>query len=380
MHPQSMKSDSGSKVTSTHKKIWVDLDNSPHVPFFLPIIGKLRENNYEVLVTARDAYQVRELIEFYKVSARIVGRHYGKHRIWKTLGTCWRALELVRIMRKENPDLAICHGSRGLLLASKLLRIPSVVLADYGFGAEVPFIRPTWLMIPSIVSDEEMALGSQKEPIRYPGIKEDVYLGTFRPDRTLRKRLGIGTDDLLITIRPPATEAHYHNPEADTLLTEVLNKCLKEDTVRILLLPRSNRQENELRSACAKYIATGKILIPAQVEDGLNLIWNSDCVIGGGGTMNREAAALGVPAYSIFRGKVGAVDDYLVGEGRLVLLASADDVRTKLTIARREKPGKHRHNTGSVTLDAIVRYLVSIVECETIVPEVRNKPLDLTHA
>ena len=364
-----------SKARSARKKIWVDLDNSPHVPFFRPIIDKLREKNYEVLVTARDAYQVKELAEFYGVSANIVGRHYGKHKIWKVLGTCWRALELARVMRKEKPDLALCHGSRGLLLASALLRIPSVILADYGFTTEVPLIKPTWLMIPSVISEKEMEIGSQKEIIKYPGIKEDVYLGTFQPDRALRKRLGIEAHDVLITVRPPATEAHYHNSEADKLLTEVLNRCVKEHGVRILLLPRNGRQERELRFAWMEHIATGKILIPEHVEDGLNLIWNSDLVISGGGTMNREAAAMGVPVYSIFRGTLGAVDAYLVNEDRLVLLTSAEDVSTKLTIARREKLRERRDRSSSVTLDAIVRYIVSIVEFKKVVPQAVNKPL-----
>src|SRR5258705_5284475 len=105
-----------SRQESTHKKIWVDLDNSPHVPFFRPIIEKLRERNYEVLVTARDAYQVRELIDFYGVPAKIVGKHYGRHKVLKAIGTCWRALALGQVARTQKPDLAICHVSRGLLL------------------------------------------------------------------------------------------------------------------------------------------------------------------------------------------------------------------------------------------------------------------------
>lgn len=364
---------------STHKRIWIDLDNSPHVPFFRPIIGRLQENGYKVLVTARDAYQVRELVDFYRVSAKIVGRHYGKHKLWKALGTCWRALELARIIQKEKPDLALCHGSRALLLVSTLYRIPSVILADYGFTTEVPFIKPTWLMMPSVVTEEEMGLGAHRETIRYPGIKEDVYLETLEPDQTLRERVGIGAHDLLITVRPPATEAHYHNPEAETLLTEVLNRCVKEQSARILLLPRNSRQEKQLRVVWNDHIAARKILIPEHVEDGLNLIWNSDLVISGGGTMNREAAALGVPVYSIFRGQLGAVDAYLVREGRLVLLTSPADVKTKLTIARRDKLLDRRKRSGKTTLDVIVAYIISIIEFKAALPLAANKPLDPAH-
>lgn len=368
-----------STAKSAHKKIWVDLDNSPHVPFFRPIIERLQEKNYKVLVTARDAYQVRELAEFYGVSANIVGKHYGKHTIWKALGTCWRALALARVVRKERPDLAICHGSRGLLLVSTLLRIPSVVLMDYEFTAGIPFIKPTWLMTPSVISEKQILPeykvpwpGRSSKIVKYPGIKEDVYLRRIQPDRTLRKRLGIGADDVLVTVRPPATEAHYHNPEADKLLTEVLNRFVEEQDTRILLLPRNRRQETELRARWPEHIAAGKILIPEHAEDGLSLIWNSDLVISGGGTMNREAAAMGVPVYSIFRGRLGAVDEHLVNEGRLVLLASAADVSTKITVARRERLQEHGDRSSSVTLDAIVRDIISIVEFKRIVPQAVN--------
>jgi predicted glycosyltransferase len=351
------------------KRIWVDLDNSPHVPFFRPIIENLREESYEVLVTARDAYQVRQLIDYYGVSAKIVGRHYGKHKVLKALGTCGRALALIQVVRKQKPDLAICHGSRGLLLACTLLRIPSVALMDYEFGAELPFIKPTWLMVPSVLSKNKM--GFHSGVITYPGLKEDVYLSLFQPDRTLRKRLGIAADDVLIIVRPPATEAHYHNPEGDKLFTEVLNRFANNRGTKILLLPRNKRQETELRSVWAEPIASGRLLIPAHVEDGLNLIWNSDLVISGGGTMNREAAAMGVPVYSIFRGQIGVVDRYLADQGRLVLLESVEDVRTKIKAVYREKVASRADGIASSTLKAIVREIISLVEFKTVTSQAR---------
>ena len=353
-----------SRQNSTHKKIWVDLDNSPHVPFFRPIIQELRKRNYEVLITARNAYQVRELLEFYGVSGKIVGRHYGKHKVLKALGTCWRALALLAIARKEKPDLAINHGSRACLLSCTWLRIPNVVLTDYEFAAEIPFIKPTWMMVPTVVPDDGLMLTGSRV-LRYPGIKEDVYLSRFHADQGLKQRLGIPPDDLLITVRPPATEAHYHNPESEKLLTEALNRFVINPGTRILLLPRNKRQEAELRSVWAGALAAGKILIPQHVEDGLNLIWNSDLVISGGGTMNREAAAMGVPVYSIFRGKIGAVDRYLVDQGRLVLVETIEDIRTKIKAVRRARSKQRFDGANSPALETIVRNIISIVESTT---------------
>ena len=344
------------------KKIWIDLDNSPHVPFFRPIIEELKKRNCEVIITARDAYQVRELVEFYGVSARMVGKHYGKDKVLKALGTCWRALALTAIMRKENPDLAVCHGSRGMLIASFLLKIPSIVMMDYEFTAKMPRIQPTWLLVPSVALDEQHKDGPKI--VRYPGIKEDVYLSKFQPDTTLRRRLAVENNDLLITVRPPATEAHYHNPESDTLLTAVLNRFVSLPDCRVLLLPRNKRQESQLRSDWPAAVASGKILIPEHVEDGMNLIWNSDLVISGGGTMNREAAAMGVPVYSIFRGKIGGVDSYLADQGRLILIETVEDVRTKIKAVRREPFAESLSSTNSPALDTIVRCIVSILEAK----------------
>jgi uncharacterized protein len=349
------------------KKIWVDLDNSPHVPFFRPIIDELRKRNYEVLVTARDAYQVRELLEFYAVPARLIGRHYGKHKVLKGMGTCWRALAVTAGVRKEKIDLAITHGSRACVIACALLGIPDILLFDYEFAAKIPGIKPTWLMAPGVIADRHKGNGTQI--INYPGIKEDVYLSRFRPDYGVKTRLGIPSDDLLVMVRPPATEAHYHNPESEALLTETINRFVRTPGARILLLPRNKRQEADLRSAWPDAIARRQILIPDHVEDGLNLIWNSDLVVSGGGTMNREAAALGVPVYSIFRGKIGAVDAYLAEQGRLVLLETVDDVKTKIKTVRRDPHKQRLNEENSPALDTIVQNIISIAEFDTATPE-----------
>jgi uncharacterized protein len=342
------------------KRIWVDLDNSPHVLFFRPIIDELKKRNYDVFVTARDAYQVRELLEFYGLTAQLIGKHHGRHKVLKAIGTCWRGLSMAAIVRKEKLDLAITHGSRGCLLACALLKIPDILLFDYEFVAKVPTIQPTWLMAPGVVV--ESYTGNHAKILQYPGIKEDVYLSRFVPDYGLKQRLGINADELLVTVRPPAKEAHYHNPESEPLLTEAIRKFVGDPRTKILLLPRNKRQEAELRTAWAEDISRRQILIPDHVEDGLNLIWNSDLVISGGGTMNREAAALGVPVYSIFRGKIGAVDRYLADQGRLVLLETVDDVWKKIKPICRNMRTERQSEQNSPALETIIGNIVSIIE------------------
>jgi predicted glycosyltransferase len=345
----------------TTKRIWIDLDNSPHVPFFAPIIEELKRRGYSVTLTARDAYQVWELADFFHLTYARVGRHYGKHRILKVLGTCFRALQLISFIARKKPDLAVAHGSSSQTLASVLLGIPSVAIFDYEFTNVSALFRATWLMVPEVVAHSGSRFDAHKL-IKYPGIKEDVYAPGFTPDQSIRSRLGLNdSSDIVITVRPPATEAHYHNPESDKLFNAVMHLVDQTSDVKVILLPRNSRQALALRKSWPELFSSRKVRIPEQAVDGLNLIWHSDLVISGGGTMNREAAALGVPVYSIFRGKIGAVDRYLADTGRLVLLESEEDVRTKIPITRRRRVPRGE-KTNSSALRAIVDNIVSILE------------------
>ena len=172
----------------------------------------------------------------------------------------------------------------------------------------------------------------------YEGLKEDVYAAGFRPDPSILAELGVGPDELLVTIRPPATEAHYHNPEAEALYVEVVELLGAADGVRMVILPRTAGAQREfVLRTWPRWCEERRIILPEAALDGLNLVWHSDLVVSGGGTMNREAAALGVPVYSIFRGRLGAVDRYLADQGRLALIETSDDVRTRIRVAKRRR-------------------------------------------
>lgn len=321
----------------TNRRIWIDIDNSPHVPFFLPIIQELQNQGFELLLTARDMYQVSELLDLYHLPCRVLGRHYGKNKLLKVFANCARTVQLIPIAARFRPDLAISHGSRAQILASKLLRICSVMLHDYEHSVKTGFVEPDWTLMPDVIPASAMSRRPE-QVLTYPGIKEDVYLPRFRPDPSIRDQLGVTAEHLVVTLRPPATEAHYHKPESEVLFDAALTRVARTPNVRAILLPRNARQEEALRKKWPVLIESGVVVLPDGPVDGLSLIWFSDLVIGGGGTMNREAAALGVPVYSVFRGKTGAVDKYLVQQGRLTLLESAEDVETKLVLERRDRP------------------------------------------
>jgi len=348
------------KAIGVSKRIWIDLDNSPHVPFFAPIIQELERRGYSVLLTARDAYQVFELADFFRLKYIRVGHHYGKHRILKILGTFIRASQLFTLMARQRPDLAVAHVSRSQTIASLLLRIPSVAMFDYEFTNTSAQSGATWVIAPEVTADSAKGFKSHNF-LKYPGIKEDVYVPGFTPAPSILLDLGLESANIVVTLRPPAVEAHYHNPESDKLFDAVMHLIEGTDHVKAVLLPRNVGQARSLRSTWENLFAAGKVTIPERAVDGLNLIWHSDVVISGGGTMNREAAALGVPVYSIFRGKIGAIDRYLADSGRLHLLESVADVRTKLALCRRSKPLQVERNDNRA-LKTIVEHLVSIVE------------------
>ena len=354
-----MKRDNKTRIP-VKKKIWIDLDNSPHVPFFKPIIRELENRGYHVVLTARDCSQTCGLADLSKMTYKKIGRHFGKNKIAKILGLLIRSFAMISFILKEKPDLAVSHGSRSQILISKLFGIESILIFDYEYTQRLVIVSPDWSLAPEIISPDESKIKNSHFR-SYPGIKEDVYVPEFKPDHSILKELNIDDKKLIVTIRPPATQAHYHNPQGEKLLKAVIDYIGQKQNVYMVLMPRYKEQVNYIRELWPELCRNRQIIIPDHVVDGLNLIWHSDLVISGGGTMNREAAALGVPVYSIFRGKIGAIDKYLAKEKRLTLLESVEDVRKKIKLIRRDKSIK-ANITKKLSLDTIVENIVKIIE------------------
>ena len=319
------------------KKIWIDLDNSPHVPFFNPIIEELKHRGYHVTLTVRDCFQVCGLADLYGLKYKRIGHHYGKNKILKVIGTIIRSLQLFSKVLKERPTLAVSHGSRSQLITAKMLRIPVVIIFDYEFTQDLGPIVPDYIIGPDVIPNNA-SKPNKKRFLKYPGIKEDVYAPSFKPDPNILNELGLNGADIVVTIRPPATEAHYHNPESEKLFVAVVEFLMDKEDLKIVILPRNEKKQTAwIRNMWSESCEKKGIIIPDHVVNGLDLIWYSDFVVSGGGTMNREAAALGVPVYSIFKGKIGAVDQYLSDNGRLTLLETIEDIKSKIKIIPRDK-------------------------------------------
>ena len=343
----------------SRKRIWIDLDNTPHVPLFAPIVQEIKRRGYEVVLTARDAFQVCELAERKQMGCLKIGRHSGRNKVRKVVGLFYRAAQLAPVALREKPVIGLSHGSRSQLLICNLLGIPTVLMADYEFAKWPPLMRPTWEMVPEVIPDS--ALSCPSPNIRkYPGIKEDVYVPEFRPNPCFLRELGLSEKDLIVVVRPPATEAHYHNPEGERLFAHFMDRACQVEEVRVVLLPRNKKQGELLRAEAPHWFVRRHTIIPEHAVDGLDLVWHSDLVVSGGGTMNREAAALGVPVYSVFRGKIGAVDHQLQHEGRLTLIENLADIDRIALVRRKRLPWDD--SSARPALTRIVDHVVDIIE------------------
>ncbi len=323
-------------------RLWIDLANSPHVPFFRALIDRFVSLGHKVEVTARDFAETIPLAQAANLSPEVVGTHGGRQVSAKAGNLMGRAWSLASWARKQQFDLAISHNSYSQILAARALPVKSVMLMDYEYqpANHLAFRFTSKIIVPDSFPSRRLRRygASPRKVRRYHGTKEDVYLADFQPDplfTTELSRLGIGPDNVVVLLRPPAHDALYHRFQ-NTLFDEALSWFLLDQNVRVVLLPRNEAQRTQYAAA-----AQANLIIPDIPLDGANLIAASDLVISAGGTINREAAALGVPVASIYAGKWAAVDEQLVKEGRLRRITKPDDLR-ELTVAKRPEMNPRR--------------------------------------
>lgn len=306
-------------------RIWIDLANSPHVPFFRVLADRFIAKHHNISVTARDFAETVELAEAAGFAPHVIGGHGGGKLSGKAGNLVQRALALAQWARPQHFDFALSHNSYSQILAARTLGVRSVTLMDYEHqpANHLAFRFANRIIVPEAFPEDALRrYGANHSKVkRYDGIKEDVYLSDFKPSPHFEKvlsDLGVQGSDVLVTVRPPAGEALYHRFE-NQLFDQLLNWLLEQPKVKVILLPRSKGQR-------ATYGALNKVIIPDHPLDGSNLVAFSDLVISAGGTMNREAAALGTPAASIYAGAWASIDEELVNQGRLIRIRDMKDV------------------------------------------------------
>jgi len=308
-------------------RVWTDLENLPDVLFFSPILRELERAGHTTLLTDRRELGLAELCRRKGLSVeRTVGRHHGRSRIVKVVAGLSRAAGLVRAVRAHRPDVLLNFASRPAILAAAALRIPVLTFFDYEHVA-VPLVGRVSdrICLPAAIPGDVLPrLGFDPAKVfRLPANKEDVYAHDFTPS-SLRAGLGIPEAATFVLIRPPASTAHYHDPRSGPIYDAVLDRIDADASVHTRVLVRNPADGATLR---ARFPDHARIRELQPTVDGLNLIWNADLVVSGGGTMTREAACLGVPAFSIFTGRPAAVDQALFREGRVTPVTDLTGVR-----------------------------------------------------
>lgn len=301
-------------------RAWFDLTNSPHVLVLRPLIEALRADGHEVAVTARDFAQTVALAERHGLDAEVIGRHRGAKLGAKAIGLADRSAALVRYARGRGFDIAIGHGSNDVTVAAALLRIPRATMFDYEFATVQHTVNcrlGNAVVVPDAIPPQRLYRYGAKGKIQaYAGLKEEYYLADFEPDPAVLEALRLDPAQPIAVVRTPPSVSLYHRFEND-LFGAVLLRL--RDQAQTVVLPRVADQRAELARA-------GGFIVPEQAIDAQSLIAYADLVVSAGGTMNREAVALGTPVHTTFEGRLGAVDERLIAEGRLHKLTSADEV------------------------------------------------------
>ncbi|HWH94067.1 MAG TPA: DUF354 domain-containing protein [Baekduia sp.] len=297
-------------------RVWVDLTAPAHPVVFRPIVARLRAAGHDVDVTARDYAQTLALARRLGLDATEIGHHGGASRARKAAVLAERTARLLRWARPRRFDVALAHGSNDLALVARGLGVPAANTFDYEFATvqhNLGCRLARRVVVPDAIPPERLArygVGPDKLR-RYPGLKEEYYLSDFEPDQDVLERLGVDRERLLVTVRPPPDVSLYHR-KSNPLFPQVLSHIGHDADVHAVVLPRTEAQRQMVRG-----LGYPSLLVPDGAEDGQSLVALADCVISAGGTMNREAVALGTPVYTTYGGRLGGVDERLIHDGRL---------------------------------------------------------------
>jgi len=307
-------------------RVWIDMTASAHVLVFRPLIGILRGRGDDVEITARDYAQTLQLLELHGLEAEVIGRHGGRSRLGKARALTSRLGALRRWARGRDFDVALAHGSHELTMTARRLGIPSATTFDYEWAwlqHQLGCRAATRVVVPDAIPPERLARYGARPPklVRYEGLKEEYYLSDFEPDRSVLDPFALEPARMLIVLRPPPDVSLYHRT-SNPLFPQTLDFVGSRDDVHAIVLPRTEEQRDFVRG-----LDLPSVIVPERAVDAQSLIALADLVVSAGGTMNREAAALGVPVYTTYAARLGGVDEALIRDGRLVPLTDPRALR-----------------------------------------------------
>jgi predicted glycosyltransferase len=334
-------------------RVWIDMTASAHPLVFRPLVKLLRDQGHEVEITTRDYAQTIQLIETHGMEATVIGHHGGRSRAGKARQLQARLHALRKWARPRGFDLALAHGSHELTITARRLGIPSSTTFDYEWAwlqHQLGCRAATRVVVPASIPPERLARYGTKPPKlqAYAGLKEEYYLADFEPRPAVLAAWEIDDEKVLVVLRPPPDVSLYHR-HSNPLFPQTLEHVGSLENVHAFVIPRTDEQRTYVRS-----LSLPSVIVPDAAVDAQSLIAFSDLVVSAGGTMNREAAALGVPVYTTYGGRLGGVDEELIREGRLRPLT---DPRA-LELAKRERrPGARQLRDPQDMLDLLLTAL-----------------------
>jgi uncharacterized protein len=297
-------------------RIWCDFTASAHPLVFRPLVQLLREQGHEVEITARDYAQTLQLIEAHGMTATVIGHHGGRSALGKASQMRARLKALRKWAKPRAFDLALAHGSHELTMTARRLGIPSSTTFDYEWAwlqHQLGCRAATRVVVPASIPEERLAKYTARPPKlqQYPGLKEEYYLSDFEPDEAVLRDWSIDPARVLVVLRPPPDVSLYHR-HSNPLFPMTLEHLGRSGDVHAFVIPRTEEQRDFVKT-----LDLPSVIVPERAVDAQSLIAFADLVVSAGGTMNREAAALGVPVYTTYGGRLGGVDEQLIREGRL---------------------------------------------------------------
>jgi len=297
-------------------RVWCDFTASAHPLVFRPLVERLQAQGHEVEITARDYAQTLQLIESQGMSATVIGHHGGRSAFGKATQMRARMRALRTWAKPRGFDLALAHGSHELTITARRLGIPSSTTFDYEWAwlqHQLGCRAATRVVVPDSIPSERLAKYSAVPPKlqQYPGLKEEYYLSDFEPDEAVLRDFMIDRARVLVVLRPPPDVSLYHR-HSNPLFPMTLEHLGRSEDVHAFVIPRTEEQREFVAS-----LDLPSVIVPERAVDAQSLIAFADLVVSAGGTMNREAAALGVPVYTTYGGRLGGVDEQLIRDGRL---------------------------------------------------------------
>jgi uncharacterized protein len=307
-------------------RVWVDLTNTAHVLVLRPLVEAMESEGHEVVLTARPLSHTLELLDDWGHDHTALGRHGGAGRLGKALAAAGRVPRMIGFGRGRGFDCALAHGSTDLPPAARALGIPNTTMFDYEWAALQHHANcrlASRVLVPDAIPAERLARYGATPPKlqTYPGLKEEYYLAGFEPDEGVVRELGVKLGRILCVVRTAPSYALYLGGSENPLLPRVLERLTANEDATTVVLARTDEQRREIAG-----LGLPRLVVPERAVDGRSLVALADLLVSAGGTMNREAAVLGTPVWSIFEGPMGAVDEALVDDGRLKLLSDPDEI------------------------------------------------------